>query len=364
MSDSRDAYADDFGFAPDDAGRRDPERRLFHLKSLYDTSRELADPAPPQEVLRRFLPMAMGPLGSTFGFAIFLHTKGLAVESLGLSETARNGLAESGEILIRKFFPEGDAPPARAVIMAGHHLSEDPNLAHGTSMVAALPVDEEALALLGFGTKIDGTEYGDDETALLRGMASLLTAALRKGCSEACINDLNHRLQHRNRQLEEVLGQAEQTREKLARRAFELQALFETASELSALNEPDAILDAFTLSVMGTLGYSGGWVAIYGHGENDMAVSYRGPNPEDRDRLASGFGRNEILARFVDLKDRMPHAHQCRLLQDKEALDRLPVPTDAAVLFTLDHGWRGAVGLSSPCPERHCPNPGNNCLPH
>ena len=348
MSGPGDAYAGDPGFAPGDADRRDPERRLFHLRSLYEMSRELADPGSPDETLKRFLPMAMGPMGGSFGFVLLRHGETMPFESLGLSEAARQGVAASGRELVRRFFPDDAARQTGPVILAGRHLADDSHLPKGTGVVVAMAVDPGSQAILGLGPKIDGSDYNDDEIALLKGMTSLLTAALRKGCADTCIHDLNCNLRTRNRQLEEAAEQAEQARSALARRAFELQALFETTTELSALNDPEAILRAFTLSVMGTLGYSSGWVALYGPGEDDVEVSYRGADPADRDRLASLHGRNEILGRLVALKDRMPHAHQCRLIEGEESLAGLPVPSDAGVLFALDHGWRGAVGLSAP----------------
>ena len=348
MNGSGDAYAGDPGIAPGNADLQDPERRIFHLRSLYEMSRELADPGPPDQVLKRFLPMAMGPLGASFGFVFLSHGKTMPLECLGLSPAAREGLAASAGPLVDKLFPDGATLQEGPVILAGRHLADAPHLPEGTGVVMALAVDADSQAVLGLGQKIDGSDYDNDEAALLKGMASLLTAALRKGCADTCIHDLNCRLRERNQQLEEAAKQAEQARSTLARRAFELQALFETTTELAALNEPEAILEAFTLSVMGTLGYSAGWVALYGPGEDDVEVSCRSEAPGDRERLASTHGRNDILGQFVALKDRMPQPHQCRLIRDRETLARLPVPADAGVLFALDHGWRGAVGLSSP----------------
>lgn len=349
MSDSRATYPD--GVSPDSEDaeiRRDPDRQLFHLKTLYEASRELAEPATPKDILNRFPLVAMGPLGSSFSFVILKHEDQLLTKSVGLGQTSQEKIAASGHDLISKFFPDDHSARTRPVILAGRHLSNDPNLPAGTCVIVALPVDKGSHAVLGFGPKVNGVDYGDDELELLEGMASILATVLRKVCADTCIRALNGQLCDRNRRMMEALTQAEEARAHLSTRAFELQALFETTTELSALNEPDAILDAFTLSVMGTLGYAGGWIGLYGPGENDVAVAYRGTWPEDRDRLASSQGRNAVLAQFVALKDRMPHAHQCHLLADETVFSQLPVPAETGVLFCLDHGWRGAIGLCDP----------------
>ncbi len=352
MSDSRNTFPDEVGPDSEDTElRRDPDRQLFHLKTLYEASRELAEPATPKDILNLFPLVAMGPLGSSFGFVILKHEDRLLTKNVGLEQAAQEMLEASGHGLISKFFPDDQSPRTRPVILAGRHLSNDPHLPSGTRAIVALPVDKSSHAVLGFGPKVNGADYGNDELELLEGMTSILAAALKKVCADTCIRVLNGQLCDRNRRMMEALAQTEQARAHLSTRAFELQALFETTTELSALNEPDAILDAFTLSVMGTLGYAGGWIGLYGPGDNDVAVAYRGTRPEDREWLASPHGRNAILAQFVALKDRMPHAHQCHLLADEAAFSQLPVPTETGVLFCLDHGWRGAIGLYDPLSE-------------
>ncbi|MGE4191867.1 MAG: rhodanese-like domain-containing protein [Pseudodesulfovibrio sp.] len=326
------------------------DRQLFHLKSLYEASSALAVPARPADLLRAFLPVAMGPLGLTFGFGILLHAGALTIESLGLQPPAADLYRASGLDLVHKFFPEDAAPahPSRPVILAGEHLSHDPNLPMGTAAVIALSMGAGTHAVLGFGPKVAGVPLDADETRLLDGLASVLGHALNNATAMECVRDLNTSLARKNDDLHRALEESERAREALSRHTLQLRALYETTLEMIDIHEPGGILDAFLLSLMGTLSFTGGWIALYGPGHGRAEAVCRGLAPCVREELVSETGRGAVLARFVALKDRIPHANHACLVDDPEERQALPAQADAAVLFTLDQGWQGAIGLSAP----------------
>lgn len=319
------------------------DRQLFHLKTLYEASQELSSPASPIDLLQWFLPMAMGPLGLTFGFAVLLRPGGVHVACLGQEEEVRKHYERSGAGLVRKFFPEAGKSPAdcRPTVLVGQHLSNDPNLPTGTTVAVAISIAEDSHVVLGFGPKISKTPLEEDETELLHSLAAALAVALRKASADEQVHALNADLREKNERME----QAQNT---LSRHAFQLQTLYETTLELSGSNNPLTILDTFVLTLMGTFSYASGWISLHGPETLAADVVYRGPDPDAQALLASTLGREAVLARFVELKDRMPQDQQAVLLQEPAALAALPVSAEVAVLFSVDGDWRGAIGLGTP----------------
>ncbi|MFH1915041.1 MAG: rhodanese-like domain-containing protein [Pseudomonadota bacterium] len=341
---------------PGHSGDREPEtgRRLFHLKTLFEAATELSDPADARTTLRRFLPVAMGPLGLTFGLGIMLGPDRLDVESLGLMPADRERYEGAGGWLVDRFFPDEPqaAAPPRPTLLIGTHLASDPHLPAGTSAVVAMRLDGDSSAVLVLGPKLTGGPYGEDETELLQGLADILSTALKRACADEHVHTLNASLHENNAHLTQALERMEQARDELDRQTFRLRTLFETSLELSSLNDPSAILDAFLLTLMGTFGFSRGWIGLHGPRAGQADTAYRGPDPDEIAAVSSAEGREKILARFVELKDRMPRANQAELLDDKDAVAALPARADSAVLFSLDQDWHGAIGLADPLPDQ------------
>lgn len=326
------------------------DRQIFHLKALYEASSALAVPVATTDILKTFLRVTMGPLGLAFGFGIVLHADELTVESIGLEQLVVDQYEKTGFNLVHKFFPPDSAVPTlqEPAILIGDHLRLDPNLPEGSAAVIAISMGEESHAVLGFGPKISGEPYSAEETELLQSLISILAVALKKAHAVGCIHDLNTALKKRNERIQQALAESELAKEDLARHAFQLQAMYETTLELTDINAPEAMLNTFVLSLMGTLSYASGWIGLYGPNKEQVEVAYRGPDPTAAARLDSKEGRDAVLTRFVALKDRMPQANHSWLLEDDAARADLPASADVAVLFALDYGWQGAIGLSAP----------------
>ncbi len=332
---------------PDNTGAlRQPvefARQILHIKTLYEATRELSNAATPSTVLHAFLPIAMGPIGLTFGFGIMRRTGALHVTTLGLGAPDKDIFEKRGEILVEKFFPsnKNEATISSPTVLVGQHLSHSADVPAGTSAIAVIPLDAESHVVLGFGPKLTGDPFSNDETELLNGLVTTLSTALKKACGE-------QDLKERNTHLTTALVQTQKAREELDLRAFQLQTLYETTLELSTLNEPATLCDVFLLTLMGTFSFSTGWIALYGPGDKEPDVVYRGPETDALTSLSSQSGRDKVLGRFVELKDKMPQRSQSALLEDENARASLPLDADVAMLFTLNNDWRGAIGLSTP----------------
>lgn len=322
------------------------DRRILHIQTLYEATRELSGTTTPLETLRTFLPIAMGPLGLTFGFGVMRRGLAVHVESLGLGTATKDQFTEQAEALIDKFFPHGEqnSSISSPTLLAGSHLSHSADVPADTGAIAVIPLDKDGHVVLGFGPKLTGEPLADDETDLLNGLVITLSTALKKACGEQDIKA-------RNRRLRTALEQTQEARVALDRRAFQLHTLYEATLELSGLHEPVAVCDAFLLILMGTFSYTSGWAALYGPNDARADVAHRGLEPDGLDRLLSREGRDMVLGRFVELKDRMPHQGQSALIDDETSRASLPLAADVAIVFTLDNDWRGAVGLSAPLTE-------------
>ncbi|MUM77143.1 hypothetical protein GKC30_05810 [Pseudodesulfovibrio sp. F-1] len=330
------------------------ERRLFHLKTLFEAATELSDLTDTGSTLRRFLPVVMGPLGLTFGLGIVVGPDRVEVESLGLMPDDRKRCELAGVGLADRFFQDEPqtAPPPRPTMLTGPHLASDPSLPAGTSAVVAMRLDCDSRGLLILGPRLTKTPYSQDEIELIQGLTDILSTALKRACADERVQTLNASLSENNACLTQALGRMEQARDELDRQAFRLRTLYETSLELSSLNDPKAILDAFLLTLMGTFGFSRGWIGLHGPRAGQVDTAYRGPDPDEAEAVASDKGREKILARFVELKDRMPRANQTELLDDRKAVAALPARADTAVLFSLDQEWHGAIGLAEPLPDQ------------
>ncbi len=318
------------------------DRQILHIKTLYEATRELSNAVKPSAVLNTFLPIAMGPLGLTFGFGVMRRAGAMRVAMLGLGASDKTQFDKRGELLVDKFFPSNKTKPtiSSPTVLAGQHLSYSADVPTGTHVIAVIPLDKDSHVVLGFGPKLTGEAFSDVEIDLLNGLVNILSTALKKACGEQDLNE-------RNTHLETSLVQTQEAREALNRRAFQLRTLYEATLELSAINEPTALCNAFLLTLMGTFSFSTGWIALYGPSDTEPDVAYRGPEPDCLTYLAHS-GRDKVLGQFVGLKDKMPQRSQSVFLENAGARADLPLEADVAMLFTLNNDWRGCIGLFSP----------------
>lgn len=161
-------------------------RRLFHLKTLFDVSQEIAYLKTIPEISKTLLMMVMGTFGSPQGTMILADIEaGRANHILlrGLDPTWRESMSrvvEEGGC--RELTSSGqvellDTPPTRR---RGHRprLRE---LFHSLGLKIWIPleVDRRFKGLIGLGERMSGEPYSSDDRELLCTLASQGAAALR-----------------------------------------------------------------------------------------------------------------------------------------------------------------------------------------
>jgi signal transduction histidine kinase len=163
------------------------DRRLFHIRTLYDISRELLGLTDIQAILKNFLLMTMGNFGALQGFVLTQDTVTRQIshfEHLGFREEDHLLLEEVGGRLLAKSDPEG-------VITLEDVLDDFISPTAHVVCLLAFKVDAQCSGLMGLGPKLVGTQYTDDDKELLATLVNNLVASLKSArYSEALENAL------------------------------------------------------------------------------------------------------------------------------------------------------------------------------
>jgi signal transduction histidine kinase len=177
------------------------DRRLFHLKTLYDMSCSLFGMLEIKAVLRKFLLMTTGNFGVLEGFVI--QTEGPSEE---ITEFVFLG------------FPEDDKPQLLQDVkdmMAGcseqgrvFDRSEFGELGIPSGLIACVvpfTVDERCRGLLGLGEKITGEPYSLEDKDLLVTLGNNLVIALRNARYAAELRNAYEEVSSLNRAKDKVI---------------------------------------------------------------------------------------------------------------------------------------------------------------
>jgi len=151
------------------------DKQLFHLKTLYDVSRELLGLTDVSIILKNFLLMTMGNFGTAQGFIMDekAHTGEINhFESYGFLEEELSLVQSMGKEALSKktfgrCFSSEDLP---------HEMKA---LNPGLPALLAFSIDEESSGVMGLGPKIVGEEYSSDDKELLTTLVNNAAVSLK-----------------------------------------------------------------------------------------------------------------------------------------------------------------------------------------
>ena len=179
------------------------DRRVFHLKTLYDVSRDIFSSVESETILKVFLMMTLGNFGVLEGFI------------LTIDHTWRNI-----QHFVSVGFPDHDIEVlrkgARELLIHGNFensLASGTVCAHPTylppEVACALPftIEQHHQGLVGLGPKLIGEPYTADDRELLVTLLNNLVIALRNAQSFEEIRRLNEDLQAKNIELQSALNE-------------------------------------------------------------------------------------------------------------------------------------------------------------
>jgi class 3 adenylate cyclase len=138
--------------------REELEKRVFHLKTLYELSREIGFLSNTGEILDNLLMTVVGTFGVERG-VIVLRTDGTNV----IDSFAHRGI---------------DDPQNVARALAEHHVAQ-PLAAADLQVCIPFDVDESLKGSLGLGEKLTGEDYTPDDSELLLTLANQAAVAIR-----------------------------------------------------------------------------------------------------------------------------------------------------------------------------------------
>ena len=178
----------------------DLDRRVFHLKTLFDVSKDIYASVESETIMRNFLLMAMGNFGVVEGFLMLLdapagETSHFVTIGVNNSDTTplKNNAAQlklQNELL---------------------NWNEDGTVIHADSLPSGigfcLPfgVDPDCPGLLGLGPKLIKEPFTENDRELLDTLVNNLVVALKNARSFEEIKSLNEELQEKNIELENTL---------------------------------------------------------------------------------------------------------------------------------------------------------------
>ncbi len=327
-----------------------PQKKLYHLRTLYEVTRELTGMTSIPSILESFLPLCMGPVGASSGFVLIRHDDQVRVDlsSRGLAQGEVEALQHMTRELADKIFSSGAGlrtERSAPVVFRGRHLAREPLLPAGTEILVAFVLEQGIQGIIGLGPRIDQAPYEQEDLDLVLGLKRSLRTVLQNALAHEKIQAMNTRLERQNLRLSAALEEMEGARNDLDRRALQLQALYDASVELSGLVEPQPILKTFLLLVLGSFSVPEGFIVVYDQGLGETEATSRGLSPEDAEKLTTAGVRDVLFGLFVALKDRIPHIMESRWTTDQELLADVPGDVSAVVLFTVDEECRGALGL-------------------
>ena len=187
------------------------DRRVFHLKTLYDVSRNIFGTVDFESIVKHFLLMTMGNFGVIQALILILDIP-------------------SGKIkhFISKGFHDNDTPhfrnEARQLLLDGNLEESRGNgvtfirpgfLPQEISCALSFALGSDCLGLLVLGAKLTAEPYREDDKELLVTLVNNLIVALRNAQSFDDIKRLNQDLHEKNIQLEKALNELQQSMRKV-----------------------------------------------------------------------------------------------------------------------------------------------------
>ena len=176
-------------------------KRVYHLKTLYDVSRDIFGTVDFAVILKNFLLMAMGSFGVIEGFILAMDNASEDIvhfESMGYQTNDLASLRED----TRKLLKLGRV---RDPVGRNENLIHPCEIAPSVACAVPFTVGVHYSGLLGLGSKLVGEPYSEDDKELLVTLVNNLAVSLKNAQSFEEIRRLNLDLQEKNVELEKAL---------------------------------------------------------------------------------------------------------------------------------------------------------------
>jgi signal transduction histidine kinase len=176
--------------------------RLFHLKTLYDVSRELLGIVDIQVILKNFLLMTLGNFGVAEGF-IFAH------DSNSTNPGVMVGFGFQDDVLAlleSESLQTLNSQPFQNVIGADEIPENYASLEPPLACLLTFIVDDGFKGIIGLGPRIIDEPYGGDDKNLLETLINNLVVALKNARSAAALKEAYEEVTILNRAKDKLIN--------------------------------------------------------------------------------------------------------------------------------------------------------------
>ena len=177
------------------------DRRVYHLKTLNDISRDIFSTVEFDAIINHFLLMIMGNFGVMQGFAMMM-TK----DSDEISFFKAMGYEEEEMVSLKNGAKQIVLQKSRDDEMDGQSIQVNPGELEPHDICGlSFQVTDTCYGFMGLGAKIIGEAFSEDDKELMMTLANSLVVSLKNALSFENIKQLNLDLQEKNTQLKKTL---------------------------------------------------------------------------------------------------------------------------------------------------------------
>lgn len=191
--------------------RAELDRRIFHLRTLYDASKDMYGGVEVDAMLRNFLLMCMGNFGVVAGFMMLMNVEFAKIERflvLGIQDADSLSIRADWQHILRQ---QGLYQSMAAI----KDTSKCESFLSPITLTLPFVMDENTVALLGLGTKLAGDVYSQDDKELLYTLLNNLSVAVKNAKSFEEIQRLNKDLEAKNVELSQALQELKESLRKI-----------------------------------------------------------------------------------------------------------------------------------------------------
>ena len=157
--------------------RRELEKRIFHLKTLYDVSREIGSLIDTQSIVKNLLMMVVGTLGVECGLILLVDVRENRIDAMsqrGFDDAALAAVSRA----VAAGFPVNVQAPIGASLLSG---SDGSGLFASLDLRVWIPivVSERLHGGIGLGEKLTGDPYTSDDCELLVTLANQAVVSIQ-----------------------------------------------------------------------------------------------------------------------------------------------------------------------------------------
>ena len=304
----------------------DLDRRVFHLKTLSDVSKDIFGAKDFETILNNFLLMTAGNFGVMEGFVLtkdIVSNKMTHLVSMGFGENERVSLFKGGNHALLEW-------NGRERFLERHKLQALGVLPPGVMCLLPFTIDEGCSGLMGLGPKIVGDPYTDDDKELLATLINNLVVSLKNARAFEDIKALNLDLQGKNIQLEKAINDRD-------RRVYHLKTLYDVSRDIFGSVDFGAILKNFLLMAMGNFGVMEGLILTLNMPSGEITHFHSTGYPESRaDSLKEEARKFLIHAQAEDASEEVGFlTDSMELPGDVDCLLSFKVASDCSGLLEL-----------------------------